>query len=342
MIDLVVENGRVLVWNVEDVFKIRQDYRIVGHLIGSVVNLSYQEKHQGLPLALMKEEVNLLVDKGFARLVQIPALQQKPSHEAVERFKEHREQNYHKQVAAYREVREKQLRSMIDRIVEGKQNKRKQRMGITGSPIPKHVKKEKSKANEEEVMVLESGEEASSSLNPAALLKEEVEKIEPFPREHAHVTAYVVSPFIDAIPMADPPWDYPSNEKESLQYRVFCDLWERGHYITPGHNFGGDYLVYPGDPFLFHAQYIVRCVKHSEPISATDIVAFGRLSVAVRKKAVLASVKVVEDCKDGAAEVSYQSLSWSSKYVHPASKLPPFIQNRQMSSKADISSENSS
>ncbi|XP_071450125.1 tRNA-splicing endonuclease subunit Sen34 [Hetaerina americana] len=340
MIDLIVDNGRVLVWNVEDFLKIRKEHRITGQLLGSV-NLPYQEKHKGLPLALSKEEVNLLVEKGFARLVQIPALQQKPSPDAVERFKEQREQSYHKQVAEYKEHREKMLRGMMDRIIEGKQNKRKQQMSITGTPIPRQAKKSKVKDNEEEVMVLENEGGSSSSWDPDALLKSAVDSIEPFPRENAFVNAYVVSPFIDTVLMADPPWDYPSNEKEFLHYQVFRDLWERGHYVTPGHNFGGDYLVYPGDPLLFHAYYIVRCVSHNDPINATDIVAFGRLSVSVRKKAILASLKPVGDSKDKDMEVTYQSLSWSSKYVHPGSKLPPFIQNRQMT-KADVSSENSS
>ncbi|KAG8224492.1 hypothetical protein J437_LFUL003215 [Ladona fulva] len=152
MIDLTVDNGRVLVWNVDDVIKIRQEYRIVGQLLGTLASFSYQDKQRGLPLSLLNEEVNILVEKGFARLVQVPAISQKPSEEAVERFKEYREQSYQKQVAIFKEGREKQIRSMLDRIVEGKQNKRRQRMRSNISVMQSPGEAKKIKVEDEKVL----------------------------------------------------------------------------------------------------------------------------------------------------------------------------------------------
>lgn len=31
-----------------------------------------------------------------------------------------------------------------------------------------------------------------------------------------------------------------------MRFAVFKDLWKKGHHITAGAKFGGDFLVYPG------------------------------------------------------------------------------------------------
>ena len=43
---------------------------------------------------------------------------------------------------------------------------------------------------------------------------------------------------------------------QSLKYRVFCDLWRKGYYLTNGLKYGGDYLVYPGT--VYQASYIYK------------------------------------------------------------------------------------
>lgn len=45
-------------------------------------------------------------------------------------------------------------------------------------------------------------------------------------------------------------WKYPETSYEKLKYLVFKDLWNKRFYITEGHKFGVDYLVYPGKEFL--------------------------------------------------------------------------------------------
>ena len=38
----------------------------------------------------------------------------------------------------------------------------------------------------------------------------------------------------------------PQNPEETLRSKVFADLWLKGHFVTAGQKFGGDFLVYPG------------------------------------------------------------------------------------------------
>lgn len=66
------------------------------------------------------------------------------------------------------------------------------------------------------------------------------------------------------------PLDY--NARPTLRCKVFSDLWEKGYYITSGEKFGGDYLVYPGDPLKFHSHFIAVCVEEHQmltPVSHT-------------------------------------------------------------------------
>ena len=55
-------------------------------------------------------------------------------------------------------------------------------------------------------------------------------------------------------------WQWLGNEcfalLQSLKYRVFCDLWRKGYYLTNGLKYGGDYLVYPGT--VYQASYIYK------------------------------------------------------------------------------------
>eukprot|EP01103_Thecamoeba_quadrilineata_P020334 TRINITY_DN866_c0_g1_i1.p1 TRINITY_DN866_c0_g1~~TRINITY_DN866_c0_g1_i1.p1 ORF type:complete len:120 (-),score=28.57 TRINITY_DN866_c0_g1_i1:71-430(-) len=96
-------------------------------------------------------------------------------------------------------------------------------------------------------------------------------------------------------------WTFPSSPQETRKYEIYSDLWLKGYFISSGMKFGADYLVYPGDPNLFHATFIVRVVDANEEIPCVDIVRFCRLAVNVKKQPVLASLS---------SHPSYCLLSW--------------------------------
>lgn len=103
--------------------------------------------------------------------------------------------------------------------------------------------------------------------------------------------------------------DSPPLHSTSLKYRVFKDLWLRGKYVTNGDSFGGDFLVYPGDPMYFHASHIVHCC-HEAPsggleLAASSLVAKGRMAVLVNKLCVF----VWED-RSANNDLVYQTMQW--------------------------------
>lgn len=90
--------------------------------------------------------------------------------------------------------------------------------------------------------------------------------------------------------LSELPIAYPYTVEEKVRCAVFKDLWEKKFYITCGSKFGGDFLVYAGDPFIFHALYIVVCLPSTKKIQGFDIMVYGRLGNQVKKTIVLASL----------------------------------------------------
>jgi tRNA-splicing endonuclease subunit Sen34 len=76
-----------------------------------------------------------------------------------------------------------------------------------------------------------------------------------------------------------------------IKTRLFEYFWSLDYFITGGSKFGGDYLVYPGDPSGFHSQFIVSAMSGmDEAVSGADIVSMGRLATNVKKTFVLAGI----------------------------------------------------
>ncbi|KAM9812719.1 tRNA-splicing endonuclease subunit Sen34 [Syngnathus typhle] len=89
------------------------------------------------------------------------------------------------------------------------------------------------------------------------------------------------------------------------RYRVFADLRGRGFYLTSAGKFGGDFLVYPGDPLRFHAHFICLCLDVDERVPLMDLLAAARLGSNVKKTLILCSPN-----RHGEG-VTYSSLQWS-------------------------------
>ncbi|XP_071389023.1 tRNA-splicing endonuclease subunit Sen34 isoform X2 [Centroberyx affinis] len=108
---------------------------------------------------------------------------------------------------------------------------------------------------------------------------------------------------------AGPPAARPPDPRSDTRYRVFRDLRGRGFYLTSAGKFGGDFLVYPGDPLRFHAHFIAVCLSRDEPLPLLDVLAVARLGSNVKKTVLLCSPGPEDG--DGDGGVVYTSLQWS-------------------------------
>ncbi|GAA6016519.1 hypothetical protein JCM8202_006068 [Rhodotorula sphaerocarpa] len=102
-------------------------------------------------------------------------------------------------------------------------------------------------------------------------------------------------------------WSYPQTTLQETRCRVFEDLWRRGFYMGGGMRFGGDFLVYPGDPLRYHSHFTLTVLSTpTTTIMPLDLVAYGRLATAVKKAHLLGTW----DDEKKAAE--YTSLEWAA------------------------------
>ncbi|XP_028320430.1 tRNA-splicing endonuclease subunit Sen34 [Gouania willdenowi] len=103
----------------------------------------------------------------------------------------------------------------------------------------------------------------------------------------------------------DPPiTEQQDDTRRHARYQVFKDLRGQGFFLTSAGKFGGDFLVYPGDPLRFHAHFIAVCVAVDEPQSLLDLLSLARLGSNVKKTVLL--------CSPGTeGRVLYTSLQWS-------------------------------
>lgn len=99
---------------------------------------------------------------------------------------------------------------------------------------------------------------------------------------------------------------------------VFNDLYDRGFYVGPGLKFGGDFLIYPGEPSKFHAQYAIRVVDNCHGlvdlsrITYREVNCLARLCYTANKMPLLATVN--QDC-DLTTYVRYWTIK-SKNYLN--------------------------
>ncbi|XP_008115448.1 tRNA-splicing endonuclease subunit Sen34 [Anolis carolinensis] len=277
MIRIHVLEGKALVWNYADVRRIREEHRIVGTLFGALARKPRQNVRLGLPLQLLPEEARLLLENGLAILCKnpaSPALGEDTSQE-VAVYQKELEENYQEQCRLAAEQRKALLDTLAERIAQGRAKKR-QREG--------------------------EEEESSSKLaepEPSFVLPRDSMMVQ-LPTERINPGQEVVVDW--RVPSKD--WPYAGQPDHEAHYRIFRNLWERGFYVTSGSKFGGNFLVYPGDPMRFHAHYIALCVPRDTPLSLCDIISAGRLGSNVKKTVLLCSAD-----EDGT--VVYTSLQWT-------------------------------
>ncbi|CAK9795560.1 tRNA-splicing endonuclease subunit Sen34 [Anthophora quadrimaculata] len=296
MIDLISSRNNVFIWSAEDWLKLRRDYRIIGELIGCLPKKPRQDVFSGLPLLLLPEEVSLLLEKNVARLIRYPSLQDPPSDTLKETFEEYRNTLYVEQEKCLRRERQKQVIGMMDKIIEGKKRKllgidtRKRKMN---KPLDPEVQK-----------ALDSIE-----INRQDLLDEEMAKLPKLDKNDALIQTHTVYPWTDKIDVETIEWKYPCSYTQRLRYKTYKDLWERGYYVTSGEKFGGDFLIYPGEPIMFHSQFIILCKDKNEEIPITELSAQCRIACHVRKTQVYAFFSENED------SIKYQSFQWAESTI---------------------------
>ncbi|ERE61611.1 tRNA-splicing endonuclease subunit Sen34-like protein [Cricetulus griseus] len=313
MLVVEVANGRSLVWGAEAVQALRERLGVGGRTVGALPRGPRQNSRLGLPLLLLPEEARLLAEIGAVTLVSAPRPDPRSHGLALASFKRQQEQSFQEQSSLAAEARETRRQELLEKIAEGQAAKKQKLEQDSGADEGQEA----------------GGSEAPQGSTPGGETtddgqangqQEEAESSSPQPGPSNGVTPLPRSALLIQLATARPrpvkakpldwrvqskDWPHAGRPAHELRYSIYRDLWERGFFLSAAGKFGGDFLVYPGDPLRFHAHYIAQCWAADDPIPLQDLVSAGRLGTSVRKTLLLCSPQ-----PDG--KVVYTSLQWAS------------------------------
>ncbi|XP_047450582.1 tRNA-splicing endonuclease subunit Sen34 [Mugil cephalus] len=254
-----------LLWRVEDMKAVR-GRGLVGALLGSLPRTPRQNGRMGRPLLLLPEEERMLTEEHAA--AAMPDRCQGGGGAELRQYEEEQRRSFEEQsVLALKDRKSSLLRAMTS--------------SHTGP----------------------EDEELKSRLQA-------LDQSFTFPRSALAVQLSTTRAGLSYCPEAraflEASWPIRAQHGShgDARYQVFRDLRRRGFYLTSAGKFGGDFLVYPGDPLRFHAHFIAVCLTLDESVHLLDVLAVARLGSNVKKTVLLSSPGM-----DG--EVQYTSLQWS-------------------------------
>ncbi|KAI9056901.1 tRNA-intron endonuclease catalytic domain-like protein [Trametes sanguinea] len=305
-IQLRVSNQKAYVWDVEDIAVLRAKHHICGVLTGTLPHLSQQNVFLGVPLVLLPEEVVLLMEKQLAVLIDDPRAYWPASAEALIQWNSERNESAKRQIAIAKAKDASEMaarHSMSEEAIRKRQEREAKRAAAA-----------RAKALAEGLSVEEASIPAPTSSN-----------VEPRPATPNNPSAPSFTVTIPAssseIEWYNPDaraystlnsareagvWTYPSTPYERAKCRVFQDLWEKGNFMGGGIKFGGDFLVYPGDPLRYHSHFVATVVESpTAPLTPMEIVAHGRLGTATKKSHLFC------EWNEETQEVTYYSVEWA-------------------------------
>uniref|UniRef100_A0A023GKG4 tRNA-intron lyase n=1 Tax=Amblyomma triste TaxID=251400 RepID=A0A023GKG4_AMBTT len=261
-----------------------------------------------MPVQLAMEEAHLLISRGLAVLVKNTNLEKPPTDAETLRVDKYLDQVYQQQVELAMAQRRAEITQYAENIVAGRTKKN------AGQNVPRKSKRKRKKEGSSEASEDAPGSSTDTAeaqvpdveAQKAAIIADVMKKCVSTPSKDVALTPVLHEcPRTKMRDLVPAELNYPTSEADKVRCRVFEDLWDKGHYMTVGCKFGGDFLVYSGDPLLFHAYAVVVCLEKDTRVGGHDLIMWGRLGNAVHKTIVLATVR-----EDG---VHYLSLRWNGE-----------------------------
>ncbi|KAI1382363.1 SEN34 subunit of tRNA-splicing endonuclease [Hypoxylon crocopeplum] len=267
--------GRYLLFDIDDVMYLRRKYNICSVFVGTIPQNPQQNIFMGLPIELMPEEAQVLVDKKAAFVVDDGAFH--PMRLAA--LDESARRRYLQAIKA--DGKKAQLA-----VIESKQSFK-----------PKIKKgKAKSKSTQGEVLdeanTPEQGFEGddgpdASLFSPSLPPSSGVSSPSPLKQTQKpeDVPGYAITPTTsNLLSLSSPSFPEQTTTVDvPPSYPLYAHLQDRGYYMMPGLRFGCDYNVYPGDPLRFHSHFQAASYAWDQEIAMLDLVAGGRLGTGVKK-----------------------------------------------------------
>ncbi|PPQ68928.1 hypothetical protein CVT25_009022 [Psilocybe cyanescens] len=304
---------------------IRSKHRICGVLTGTLPHLSQQNVFLGVPLVLMPEEAALLVNIGAAVLVDDPSAHRNPTIPQLEAWSAEQRESARSQIAHTETKTAKESanagRAMSEDALRKRREREERKRAAAAAAADKIATASGSTESDPSLLLVTPAEakeesvQTSSPADPLSASSAEPSKTSSLPYTIVIPASASSQPWYNAASCtyktiesarAAGVWDYPATLAERARCGVFHDLWKQGYFMGGGIKFGGEYLVYPGDPLRYHSHFAASVVE--SPLASLrpmEIVAHGRLGTATKKAHLLCG------WDDDKQEVSYLSIEWA-------------------------------
>jgi tRNA-splicing endonuclease subunit Sen34 len=265
--------GRYLIFDIKDVAYLRRHQNISSIFVGTLPQSPTQNVFLGLPIELYAEEAKLLVERGVAYVVDDAAAHltrlgnldadAKRRYVAALRARKDLEYSAMREDASRKLMRSEELKKKA--LAKAKQRR------STTQPAEQEDDNDAVKASADET--------------------DELFALSPTPSKSTSTYRRGANQVIYITPTTSTPLLSPSDELDHTvvqievpeSYHLYAHLNSRGYYMLPGLRFGGDYNVYPGDPFRYHAHFLALSLGWNEEFPMLDLVARGRLGTSVKK-----------------------------------------------------------
>ncbi|KAI5623811.1 tRNA-splicing endonuclease subunit Sen34 isoform X1 [Silurus asotus] len=269
-----------LLWRVAEIKKCREEVGVIGSLVGSLARQPRQNVRLGRPLEILQEEARLLEETGKATALKHKELSEhkESRSDAVKLYHARLERSYVEQCSLALEDK----KAVLQRVINEKKNDHKGNAGAEQAVRERLKSLEKSFSFPRSAMAVQLCTARAGFSH--------------CPEKHAFLAA---------------DWPRLRDKRSETRFQVYKDLRSKGFYLTAAGKFGGDYLVYPGDPLRFHAHFIALCLPMDEKLPVCDVLAIARLGSNVKKTVLLCSPQDTSEEEDVGEKVVYSSLQWS-------------------------------
>jgi tRNA-splicing endonuclease subunit Sen34 len=303
----IFENHHGLIFNPTNIRFLREEHRIVGCLTGNLPEYPRQNNELGLPLELSLEECCVLSDQKIISLYQI-----------ITPLNDTEQDHQQYLVELDREYQKQQVENGHERINE---------ILLNRQSILEKCHSSISETNLETNPFLSSLLETNNAWKNCFRSLEDHERdillsiiqqrIRQFTLEYMLIKLPLESKRMNLQICSITTSELKQNLKpiEQLRCDVFADLYfntNQKYWISNGHKFGGDYLIYFDDPSRCHSSIIISCVLRNEiepnltRIPLTHLIARCRVAVNVNKTCTLASRK-----SSTSSEIDYLTITWN-------------------------------
>jgi len=298
-------SGHYLIFDIKAVSYLRRKHKMCGYNIGTLPQNPSQNLFLGLPIIIMPEEAQMLLENGIGYIIDDPRAHDEivnsrdssRSHEYLEKA--------HRQAKEVERMRTEQKDEATRRALSKQSSKRQNKSSSIDETSPLLYFDDQA--------LTTPGKKAPSCLEaddtPFKLASDNLARSRTY-----HVTP-TTSRLLTSSTLTKSNFKVKQITNLPSTYRLFAHLHHRGYYMTPGLRFGCQYAAYPDDPLRFHSHFLCVGCDWDEEIDLMEIVAGGRLGTGVKKGLLLGGAEPDRDVKGDEEEEERKVRTFSVEWA---------------------------